>query len=73
MRDGVSSLEDEYRAIWLEGNTPYFLQDILVRYDAERLYWQRQMRRFNQLSAAYRASGVLPPLVEAPRPAPPGR
>ncbi|HUX68258.1 MAG TPA: glycoside hydrolase family 20 zincin-like fold domain-containing protein [Terriglobales bacterium] len=63
MRDGVSSLADEYQALWLEGNTPYFLKNILVRYDVERLYWQRQSRRFAQLSAAYRSTGVLPPLI----------
>ncbi|MGH9482222.1 MAG: glycoside hydrolase family 20 zincin-like fold domain-containing protein [Terriglobales bacterium] len=65
MRDGVSSLEAQYQALWMEGNTPYFLNNILVRYDLERVYWQRQAQRFSQLSAAYRATGVLPPLIAA--------
>jgi hexosaminidase len=65
MRDGVAGLRAQYRRLWLEGNTPYFLDDILVRYDAELLYWQRQTRRFDRISENYAAGDPLPPLVEA--------
>lgn len=65
MRDQVSSLREQYRALWLERNTPYFLDNILIRYDAELMYWQNQARRFTRLRAAYNATGQLPPLVNA--------
>ncbi len=63
MRDGVTTLRRGYRALWLEGNTPYFLGNILVRYDSERMYWQQQARRFTRLQRAYNSQGTLPPLV----------
>lgn len=65
MRDQVSSLRAQYRALWLERNTPYFLDNILVRYDEELMYWQQQARRFTRLRAAYASTGVLPPLIPA--------
>ncbi len=64
MRDGVASLRAQYRRLWLEGNTPYFLPDILVRYDAELMYWQQQARRFDRISENYAAGDPLPPLVQ---------
>ena len=68
MRDQTSILREQYKALWLEGNTPYFLDNILVRYDAELMYWQQQARRFDRLSAAYAATGKLPPLLDDPQP-----
>jgi hexosaminidase len=64
LRDGSSSLRDQYRALWLEENTPYFMGNILVRYDAELMYWQRQARRFTRIHDDYAATHTLPPLVE---------
>lgn len=64
MRDGVTTLRGEYRALWLEGNTPYFLGNILVRYDHERMYWENQARRFTRIQRAYNTQGTLPPLIQ---------
>ncbi|TAN21832.1 MAG: hypothetical protein EPN33_09220 [Acidobacteria bacterium] len=66
MRDGVTTLRGEYRALWLEGNTPYFVGNILVRYDNERMYWEQQSRRFTRVQRAYNTEGTLPPLVSDP-------
>ncbi|MGH9467806.1 MAG: glycoside hydrolase family 20 zincin-like fold domain-containing protein [Terriglobales bacterium] len=63
MRDGVTTLRGQYRSLWLEGNTPYFLDNILLRYDGEQMYWERQARRFTRLQADYNAGKPLPPLV----------
>ncbi|MGN6591582.1 MAG: beta-N-acetylhexosaminidase [Terriglobales bacterium] len=65
MRDGATSLRSQYRTLWLESNTPYFLDNILLRYDAEAMYWEQQARRFTRISRTYAATGKLPPLVEA--------
>jgi hypothetical protein len=64
MRDHATSLRAQYRALWLESNTPYFLDNILLRYDAESMYWEEQARRFTRISRTYAATGKLPPLVE---------
>jgi hypothetical protein len=64
MRDGATSLRSQYRALWLESNTPYFLDNMLLRYDAESMYWEQQARRFTRISRTYAATGKLPPLVE---------
>ncbi len=66
MRDGVTTLRSEYRALWLEGNTPYFLGNILVRYDHERMYWQQQAQRFTNIQRAYNSEGTLPTLMRDP-------
>ncbi|MGH9471572.1 MAG: glycoside hydrolase family 20 zincin-like fold domain-containing protein [Terriglobales bacterium] len=71
MRDGASSLERQYQALWLEGNTQYFLPNILLRYQDEAMYWQHEARRFDRIASAYGASGTLPPLVEPNEPASP--
>ncbi|MGH9476505.1 MAG: glycoside hydrolase family 20 zincin-like fold domain-containing protein [Terriglobales bacterium] len=65
MRDGVTTLRGEYQTLWLEGNTPYFLGNILVRYDNERLYWENQARRFSRIRRAYDTQGTLPPLISS--------
>jgi len=67
MRDHVTNLEQQYRALWLESNTPYFLDNILLRYQDEAMYWQHQANRFTRISAAYAAHHTLPPLLEPPK------
>src|SRR6185312_227736 len=66
MRDGATSLRAQYQKLWLEENTPYFLGNILLRYDDEAMYWQHQADRFTRISAEYGRTHQLPPLVEGP-------
>lgn len=63
MRDGITNLRDQYQALWLAGNQPYFLGNILVRYDQELTMWQQEARLFDAIAANYRVTGTLPALV----------
>jgi hypothetical protein len=60
MRDHVSALRNTYRQLWLRENRPYFLGNILVRYDQELNFWQTESRRFDQYMDDYRTSKTLP-------------
>jgi hypothetical protein len=64
MRDQTSLLRDHYRKLWLGENRPYFLDNILVRYDEELERWERAASRVNYLRQVYRHPRRLPPLVE---------
>jgi hexosaminidase len=63
MRDADTSLERQYRSLWLGECRPYFLDNILVRYTHELNYWQNLDRRFTDIRAQYRPTQGLPPLV----------
>ncbi len=60
MRDHTSELRIQYRKLWLEGNRPYFLPNILVRYDRELLAWQRLADRVTSIQANFRRTHQLP-------------
>lgn len=63
MRDHITALRGDYRKLWLEENTPYFLGNILVRYDDELSRWQDASRRVQELRTDYRRTHELPPLI----------
>jgi hypothetical protein len=64
MRDQTSLLRAHYKKLWLAENRPYFLDNILVRYDGELERWERAANRVNYLRQVYRHPRRLPPLIE---------
>ena len=40
------------RALWPAENRPYYLDSLLVRYDAELQYWQQKRRLFAEIREA---------------------
>lgn len=60
LRDHTSELRHSYRRLWLCGNRPYFLRNILLRYDAELLRDQRLANWFTAVQARYRRTHQLP-------------
>ncbi len=46
LRDYVHEVKAMYRDGWLMENRPYWLDNVLVRYDAEALYWVEKARLF---------------------------
>jgi len=72
LRDGYSLLKQLYRESWLAENRPYWLDNVLVRYDLQIQRWQQRGDDFNALIDRWRVSEGLPPFEKAgiPPPAP---
>jgi len=63
MRDQTTLLRDHYQALWLRDNRPYFLGNILARYDGELTRWEEAARKVDQNRRIY-SQHVLPALIE---------
>ncbi len=68
MRDQTTLLRDMYQKLWLAENRPYFLGNILARYDEELRRWERASERVRRNREVY-DQRPLPPLIDAPDPA----
>jgi hypothetical protein len=60
LRDYTHEVKAMYRDAWLAENRPYWLENVLVRYDAEALEWLRKMRLFDDAALRHDATGALP-------------
>jgi hypothetical protein len=67
MRDQTTLLRDMYRKLWLGENRPYFLGNILARYDEELGRWEGASSRVNRLKDVY-TQRALPPLIDPAEP-----
>jgi hexosaminidase len=54
LRDAYSATKNEFKQVWLSENRPYWLDNVLVRYDLEIQKWQQRGWEF---SAAQHAMG----------------
>jgi hexosaminidase len=70
LRDGYSMLKNLYRDSWLAENRPYWLDNVLVRYDLQIQQWQRRGDQINTLLENWQATKTLPPPNQAGIPAP---
>jgi hypothetical protein len=70
LRDGYSLLKDMYRASWLAENRPYWLNNVLVRYDLQIQKWQQRGEDFNALIDRWRDTDTLPSFEKAGIPPP---
>jgi hypothetical protein len=64
MRDQTTLLRAQYRKLWLGENMPYFLDNILARYDEELERWEQAANHVRRLRDIYRHPRRLPPLIE---------
>ncbi|MGB9612545.1 MAG: family 20 glycosylhydrolase, partial [Bryobacteraceae bacterium] len=64
LRDYATQLRDLYRRAWLAENRPYWLDNVLVRYDDEALLWTRRIRLFTDAVQQYSLWQRLPPPEE---------
>jgi hypothetical protein len=55
-------LRDMYQKLWLGENRPYYLGNILARYDAEERRWEGDSERIDHLRRTYEQH-ELPPLT----------
>jgi hypothetical protein len=60
VRESVTELRDLYQTLWLAENRPYWLGNVLARYDHEALYWTRLGLVFADAARQYREEKTLP-------------
>jgi hypothetical protein len=65
LRDAYSMLKNLYKASWLAENRPYWLDNVLVRYDLEIERWQKRGDDVNTLIDTWQSSKQLPTAAEA--------
>jgi hexosaminidase len=64
LRDGYSLLKTLYRDSWLAENRPYWLDNVLVRYDLRIQQWQKRGDDFTTLINTWQHTKVLPAPAE---------
>ncbi len=60
LRDYIHEVKAAYRDMWLRENRPYWLDNVLVRYDNEALSWVRAMQTFDTAGRELEATKTLP-------------
>lgn len=65
MMHRTSLLRAEYEKLWQGENRPYYLNNILNRYDAEFNRWRDLADRMREIGMAFRTTHKLPPLVQS--------
>lgn len=64
LRDAYSATKNEFRQVWLSENRPYWLDNVLVRYDLETQMWQERGWKFSETIHALDQKKDLPSLRE---------
>ena len=60
LRDAYSMLKNLYRESWLAENRPYWLDNVLVRYDLRIQLWQQRGEQIDMLNDEWQKTGTLP-------------
>ena len=61
LRDATTALRERYASLWLKENRPYWLGNVLVRYDNMASSFQAKVQAVRAADAQYRELGYLPP------------
>lgn len=64
LRNRNSYLMESYRTLWLAGNHPYFLDNMLLHYRLEGLRMAQQIDRFRTIRQDFPETHCLPPLIQ---------
>ena len=70
LRDAYGLTRELYEAAWLRENRPYWLRNVLVKYDLAMQSWQARADRFAQARNEYGRTRKLPPSESIGIPAP---
>ncbi len=73
LRDGYSQLKALYRESWLAENRPYWLDNVLVRYDLEIQRWQSRGSDVNTAIDQWQRKKSLPPAKQVGIPSSPAQ
>jgi hypothetical protein len=60
LRDAYSATKGEYARVWLGENRPYWLDNVLVRYDLQIQKWQQRGWRFEEVVRMFESGKELP-------------
>ena len=63
LRDSYNSIKDLYRKVWLSENSPYWLGNVLVRYDLAAQLWQSRAQQFTWAAITFEQEKDLPPFA----------
>jgi len=69
LRDGYSLIRDEYEKAWLRENRPYWLHNVLARYDLATQMWIDRADRINLARQQWYRTQKLPPAMSVGIPA----
>jgi hexosaminidase len=61
LRDGLSLIRDEYEKAWLRENRPYWLHNVLARYDLATQLWMERADRISLARQEWYRTHKLPP------------
>lgn len=70
MVEGYSMTRALYRQAWLAENRPFWLDNVLVRYDLKIQLWQQRRNKIQEISERWRLTGKLPTPRQAGIPVP---
>jgi hypothetical protein len=70
LRDGFSLLKNLYRDSWLAENRPYWIDNVLVRYNLQSQLWEKRGEDIHTLIHTFETTHTLPPAAQAGIPAP---
>jgi hexosaminidase len=70
LRDGFSQLKNLYRDSWLAENRPYWIDNVLVRYDLQTQLWQKRGETLDTVIDNFYTTHALPPAAQLGIPAP---
>jgi hexosaminidase len=65
LRDNFSMLKNLYRQSWLAENRPYWIDNVLVRYDLQIQMWQKRSQDFDTLIDNWQNTRTLPPAPQS--------
>jgi len=69
LREGYGITRELFRHAWLQENRPYWLDNVMARYDLSMQLWIQRANRFSEASAQYRQTHMLPKPEEIGLPA----
>ena len=68
--NGYSAVRGLYKQAWLAENRPFWLDNVLVRYDLKVQLWQQRRNQIRAIGEQWRKTGKLPTANEAGIPQP---
>lgn len=60
LRDGYSLIKNLYKKVWLSQNSPYWIDNVLVRYDLRIQLWQQRGEKVDEVHQQWWDTHTLP-------------